>query len=77
MQADSGGPLLFINRLVGIVSWSVQCGRGKPIGYASISYLYDWIEEKRRAIDQLYLNETYYMNLPSEQILTQKSAESS
>lgn len=76
LQADSGGPLLFINRLVGIVNWSVQCGRGKPIGYARISYLYDWIEEKRRVIDQQYLNGSFYMTVPEPEVI-QKSTESS
>ncbi|XP_075168793.1 trypsin zeta-like [Haematobia irritans] len=44
-QGDSGGPLVVNGELAGIVSWGRSCALGDYPGvYASVAYLYDWIE---------------------------------
>lgn len=44
---DSGGPLLTLDGiLVGVTSWTVQCQVSIPNGFARVSTLYDWIQEK-------------------------------
>lgn len=41
---DSGGPALFRNQIVGIVSWGRGCGKkGFPGVYGDISFAADWI----------------------------------
>ncbi|GMH42116.1 hypothetical protein BSKO_10035 [Bryopsis sp. KO-2023] len=43
-QNDSGGPLFFKDKIVGVVSWGVGCGeKGKPGVYASVPAMFDWI----------------------------------
>lgn len=42
--ADSGGPLVYNNELVGVVNFGrPPCGSGFPDAYGKISYLYDWV----------------------------------
>lgn len=44
---DSGGPLLTLDGvLVGVTSWTVQCQNSLPNGFARVSAMYDWIQEK-------------------------------
>lgn len=46
-QGDSGGPLVHKNKLVGIVSWGIGCGRPKYPGvYAKVSMFRNWIREQ-------------------------------
>lgn len=42
---DSGGPLMLEgdNKLIGITSWALLCGRGVPDGFTRISEFIDWI----------------------------------
>ncbi|XP_059047685.1 trypsin CFT-1-like [Achroia grisella] len=45
-QWDSGGPLLFNNTLVGIISWGYQCAHSNFPGVATrVSSFYRWIHE--------------------------------
>ncbi|XP_038209488.1 chymotrypsin-1-like [Zerene cesonia] len=47
-QGDSGGPLVRNNKLVGMVSWNVPCGRGYPDVYTRLSSYANWIKEHTR-----------------------------
>lgn len=41
---DSGAPLIYNNKLIGLVSWGVGCGRPNYPGvYTNIVYNWDWI----------------------------------
>ncbi|XP_053684691.1 chymotrypsin-2-like [Sabethes cyaneus] len=40
---DAGGPLVYNNELVGILSWGIPCGEGMPDVYARISNHRAWI----------------------------------
>lgn len=45
-QADSGGPLVANNKLVGIVSWGNGCAkRGYPGVYTDVAEVKEWIEK--------------------------------
>ncbi|KAJ9590566.1 hypothetical protein L9F63_016398 [Diploptera punctata] len=46
-QGDSGGPLVSCGKLLGIVSWSVDCGMKEfPAGYTKVSKMRDWIRRE-------------------------------
>lgn len=42
--SQSGGPLVFKDKLIGITSWAYLCARGLPDGFCRISQYVDWIE---------------------------------
>lgn len=44
-RGDSGGPLICMNSLTGIISWGIDCGRRFfPGVYTNISYFIPWIK---------------------------------
>ncbi|CAH0553080.1 unnamed protein product [Brassicogethes aeneus] len=48
-QGDSGGPLVIQNKLVGVVSWGIGCGRPyRPAVYANLANLRQFIDEAIR-----------------------------
>ncbi|XP_046802004.1 serine protease 46 isoform X1 [Lucilia cuprina] len=52
-SGDSGGPLLYANRQIGIVSWSFKPCASKPGIFTNLSYYTQWIQEKVVSIDTL------------------------
>ncbi|KAM8717508.1 hypothetical protein ACLKA7_004236 [Drosophila subpalustris] len=45
-EGDSGGPLIYMGKLVGIVSWGYRCGNPHYTGvYANVPQLRNWIEK--------------------------------
>ncbi|GLV42437.1 uncharacterized protein CBL_03174 [Carabus blaptoides fortunei] len=47
-DADSGGPVVFMNRVVGIVSFGKKCAVGKPDVFTKVSAYIQWINETIR-----------------------------
>ena len=45
-SADSGGPLVSDNQLIGVLSWGPPCGSGGPDVFARVAEYKDWINEK-------------------------------
>lgn len=44
-QMDSGGPMVYNEKLIGIVSWGLGCGKpNKPGVYVRVSELLSWVE---------------------------------
>lgn len=43
-SGDSGGPLLFDNTQIGIVSWSLKPCASKPAVFTNLSYYMQWIK---------------------------------
>ncbi|XP_032671105.1 serine protease 53-like [Odontomachus brunneus] len=44
-MGDSGGPLIFNDQLVGVVSWGIPCAVGRTDVFTSVYYYRDWIRE--------------------------------
>ncbi|XP_055389467.1 trypsin-7-like [Condylostylus longicornis] len=45
-EGDSGGPALYKNKVVGIVSWGNECGQPNNYGvYSKVSHVINWIKE--------------------------------
>lgn len=42
-HGDSGSPLTANGVVIGIASWVITCGLGRPDGFVRVSYFYDWI----------------------------------
>jgi hypothetical protein len=47
-SADSGGPLVANNQLIGVVSFGIPCATGFPSGFARVSFYYDWIQKSMK-----------------------------
>lgn len=44
-RGDSGGPLTYNNKQIGIVSWGYTCGRSRQPGvYTRVAHYRDWID---------------------------------
>lgn len=44
-KGDSGGPLIYEDKIIGISSWGLPCARGVPDGFTRVSEFADWIDE--------------------------------
>lgn len=43
--SNLGGPLVYDNKVIGVVNFGVPCGMGYPDAYGRVSYLYDWVKQ--------------------------------
>ncbi|XP_076394333.1 transmembrane protease serine 9 [Megachile rotundata] len=63
-NGDSGGPLVVNNVQVGVVSFGIPCGVGKPDVYTRVSSFIPWIKQQ-----QTYLADTEFSLLPEDSVL--------
>lgn len=40
---DSGSPMTANGFVIGIASWVITCGLGRPDGFVRVSHFYEWI----------------------------------
>ncbi|KAF5286001.1 hypothetical protein FQR65_LT12998 [Abscondita terminalis] len=45
-KGDSGGPLKYSTKQIGIVSFGIPCGKGRPDVYSSVPFFKPWITQK-------------------------------
>lgn len=45
-HGDSGSPLVYNGKLIGVTSWLYGCAAGYPDGFTRVSEYIDWIKDR-------------------------------